>query len=394
MPEHFSRRSNWPAESGRISELLETYRQSGTEWLDLTASNPTRCGLDLWDAASLTPLTEAANLVYDPHPKGQAKARKVIADYYAAKGAAVDPDQIILTSGTSEAYNLALRLLTHPGQNVLTPAPSYPLIDLLLDLNDIRQDRYQLRCDGAVTDPLQNGWSFNAASARLARQSQTPVLIAIHANNPTGHTFSPDERAALIEFARTEKMALIVDEVFLDYSARPNATFASEEKVLTLTLSGISKILGLPQMKLSWVVVSGPPEERCEALRRLEIMADIFLSVNTPAQNALGCWMALAPQIQARIQERVTANRAALAKLLGSSAGLRPLPCAGAWTAIVQLPDGTDDESFAHDLLKNSRVLTHPGYLFDFASGSHLVLSLLPPPEVFEEGLRRIIAAV
>lgn len=395
MSDRFSRRTDWPAASNRISELTDRFRSEGTDWIDLTDSNPTRCGLELSGIDRLGALSDRSDLAYTPDPKGLLRAREAVCAYYAAKGVRVDPGQIILTSGTSEAYNWVLRLLTRPGQPVLTPAPSYPLIDLLLDLNDIGQRRYPLRCGGADTGtgagPDGNGWTFSAADARSVHRPGTPAFIAIHANNPTGHTFSPAERAALVEFARTEKMSLIVDEVFLDYSERPEATFASEMDVLTFTLSGISKVLGLPQMKLSWIVVSGPEAERNEALRRLEIMADVFLSVNAPVQNALGEWMRHAPAVRSRILERVRTNRAVLDSALCGSAVLRALPCAGAWTAVLRLPDGSDDEASAYDLLNTARVLIHPGYLFDFPSGSHLVLSLLPPPDRFAEGVRRIV---
>ncbi len=395
MSDRFSRRTDWPAGSNRISELADRFRRDGTEWIDLTESNPTRCGLELPGIDWLDALSDPSNLAYTPDPKGLLRAREAVCSYYAAKGVRVDPAQVVLTSGTSEAYHLVLRLLTHPGQAVLTPAPSYPLIDLLLDLNDIRQHRYPLNCDGTDAGPGAgpngNGWTFNVANARSVRQSQTPALIAIHANNPTGHTFSPAERAAMVEFVRMEKMALIVDEVFLDYSGRPDATFASEEGVLTFTLSGISKVLGLPQMKLSWIVVSGPETERREALRRLEIMADVFLSVNTPAQNALSGWLEHAPEVKSRILERVRTNREILSSAVRGSTALSALPCSGAWTAILRLPDSTDDETFAYDLFNIAKVLAHPGYLFEFPSGSHLVLSLLPPPDRFAEGVRRIV---
>jgi len=397
VSDRFSRRTDWPAGSNRISELTDRFRRDGTAYIDLTASNPTVCGLGYGEdlgsdgADWLSALADPANLTYTPDPKGLLRAREAVSAYYAEKGVRVGPDRIILTSGTSEAYNLVLRLLTGPGQSVLTPAPSYPLIDLLLDLNDIRQQRYQLNCDDTHTEPDGNGWSFKSANARSVRQPQTPALIAIHANNPTGHTFSPSERAALTEFVRMEKMALIVDEVFLDYSERPRETFASEENVLTFTLSGISKVLGLPQMKLSWIIVSGPEAERREALRRLEIMADVFLSVNAAVQNALPVWMKRAPAVRDRILERVRANRQALDAALRGIPGLNALPCAGAWTAILRLPDDVDDETAAHDLLETARVLTHPGYLFDFPTGSHLVLSLLPSPDVFAEGVGRLV---
>ncbi len=378
----FSRRTDWPEHSNRISQLADKLRAEAADFIDLTESNPTRCGFagfgQNWPAA----LADAANLRYAPDPIGLRSAREAVAGYYAAKGVKLDPDQIVLTSGTSEAYNFVFRLLTHPGQAVMTPAPSYPLIDLLLDLNDIRQHRYPLSYD--------NGWSFDAANARQARQPQTRALIAIHPNNPTGHAFSSAERDALVDFTISEKMALVVDEVFLDYGPDPAATFAAENRVLTFTLSGISKVLALPQMKLSWIVVTGPEAERREALRRLAVIADTFLSVSTPAQHALPGWLQAAPEVHRQIRDRVAGNRRALEALFKNRAPADLLAGSGAWTAVLRFPEETDDESAAYDLLNRRHVLAHPGYLFDFPSGSHLVLSLLPEPEVFAEGARRL----
>jgi alanine-synthesizing transaminase len=387
-PTLFSHRTEWPTHINRLSELASRARSGPDALLDLTTSNPTRCGFD-WDSAGrLGPLIHAGNLTYDPDPLGLPSARAAIVAYYAGKGVTVSPEQIVLTSGTSEAYHFALRLLTHPGQAVLTPAPSYPLIDLLLDLNDIRQHRYPLSY-GPDADGIP-GWSFDAANARQARQAQTRALIAIHPNNPAGHTFSSGEREALVEFVRSQDMALIADEVFLDYADGPCTSFASEDRVLTFTLSGISKVLALPQMKLSWIVVSGPEPERREALRRLEIMADTFLSVNTPAQRSLADWFLLAPAVHQTIRARVQANRRTLAEALRHHPRLTLFRGCSGWAAILGLPDDTDDESAAYDLLQSQHVLTHPGYLFDFPSGAHLVVSLLTPPSVFAEGTLRM----
>lgn len=408
----FSRRTDWPAGSNRLAELVEKLRRDSVGFIDLTLSNPTQCGLGpgssdisgasgtsaAQDRSWLDTLNDPANLRYSPDPKGLLTARQAVAAYYAAKGVLVDPEQIILTSGTSEAYQLVLRLLTSPGQSVMTPAPSYPLIDLLLDLNDIRQDRYQLTC--ALPDPALDAakvrtskcWSFDASNAGAARRSGTPALIAIHPNNPTGHMFGGDERKTLIEFVRANQMSLIVDEVFLDHGPDPDATFAGETNVLTFTLSGISKVLAMPQMKLSWIIVSGPDKDRVEALRRLEIMADVFLSVNTPAQNALPEWFKLAPRVHHDIRERVRTNLPALEQALAGPSAPVLLPGIASWTAILRLAPGTDDEAFAYDLLQKARVLVHPGYLFDFAGGAHLVLSLLLHPADFAEGVRRIAA--
>lgn len=411
MPERFSHRTDWPEHANRLSELAATLQKQKSDFVDLTASNPAAGGFAFSQRDWLGALKHPDNLKYSPEPLGLRTAREAVAAYYAGKGVEVSPEQIVLTSGTSEAYNFVLRLLTHPGQAVMTPAPSYPLIDLLLDLNDIRQHRYPLKYVGsedfvsvgigagegsgarAAASVRTSPWAFDAANARQARQPQTRALIAIHPHNPTGHTFSRLERDAVVEFTRSEDMALVVDEVFLDYDTHPKATFASENSVLTFTLSGISKVLGLPQMKLSWIVVSGPEKEQREALRRLEIIADTFLSVGTPVQNALSAWFGAAPEVQAEIRARVDQNRHSLRQAVqGAKPGtVRLLEGSGAtWCAILRLADDVEEESFAYNLLERHKVLVHPGYLFDFQSGSHLVVSLLPPPDVFREGARRL----
>jgi hypothetical protein len=375
----FSRRTDWPAHPNRMAELTEKLRneKEAAALTDLTESNPTRCGFDFSAAGWLDAFQDPDNLAYAPDPRGLLKAREAVAGYYAAKGVSVNPDQIILTSGTSEAYNFCLRLLTHAGEAIMTPAPSYPLMDLLIHLNDINQHRYALT--------YRDKWFFESANARLMHQPQARALVAVHPNNPTGHAFDAAERDALVKFAISENMALIIDEVFLDYAADPKASFASEQRVLTFTLSGISKILGLPQMKLSWIVVSGPESERREALRRLEIVADIFLSVSGPAQNALATWLTRAPEVHARIRERVQKNRRSLERAFKDHPKAELLHNSGcdSWTAVLRLPDNPDDEAVAYRLLEEHHLLVHPGYFYDFQAGQHLVVSLLPPDPIF-----------
>jgi aspartate/methionine/tyrosine aminotransferase len=353
--------------------------------LDLTESNPTRCGFSFYSGGLLEPLSDRANLVYEPDPGGLPEARRAVCRYYAEKGITVRPEQVFLTAGTSEAYSYLFRLLADPGEKIAVPVPSYPLFHYLADLSDTGIAEYPL--------VYEDGWRADRAALEKAAGEDVRALIVVNPNHPTGHFTGGGEKAFLARFCRERGMAVISDEVFLDFpleqGARPES-FAGNGETLTFTLSGISKVLGLPQMKLSWIVVSGPEDERREAAARLEMIADTYLSVNTPSQRALSPWLAARHPLLREIGDRLAGNLETLARAVAASRRARLLRAEGGWYAILALEGPRTDEAVALELLEKEGVLVHPGYLFDFEAGSYIVLSLLPASEDFSEGVRRL----
>ncbi|HXF05250.1 MAG TPA: pyridoxal phosphate-dependent aminotransferase [Blastocatellia bacterium] len=368
---------------------------------DLTESNPTRCDF-AYPSNLLAALTDADAFLYEPHPKGLFKARQAIARYYEEKGWSVDEEHLLLTASTSEAYAFLFRLLLNPGDRVLVPRPSYPLLDFLADLNDVRLDAYPLVYD-------DSRWRIDMERLAAAICSDTRALVLINPNNPTGSVITLAEREALVELCHRHNLALISDEVFGDYlfpadvAGEPRSTHHSQSddqrvptlvttsEVLTFTVSGVSKVLGLPQMKLAWIVVTGPAHLADEALSRLEIISDTYLSVSTPVQHALPRWMTQRNVLADQILHRLIANRTMLAKVVSLSSSCRLLAADGGWYAVLQLPGVEDEEEFALNLLDSDGVLVHPGYFFDFAEPGYVVISLLPPDEIFRTGVGKLI---
>ncbi len=386
----FADRTGWETAPNPLAVALEARRRSGAEVIDLTESNPTRCGFDYLEPSLLAPLASSPNLLYEPDPRGLLAAREAVSKYYATKGADVPPDHILLTAGTSEAYAFVLRILASPGESIAVPSPSYPLFDFLADVSDVRVTRYRLE--------LRSGrFETNAPSLGELADARPRALVVVNPNNPTGNFASTEERKVYNAFALASRGSLVVDEVFHDYAfdgtARP--TFAANEEALTFTLSGVSKIVGLPQMKLAWIAVSGPKREREEALARLEVIADTFLSVSTPSQRALPMWLAHKDAIAGEILRRVLANRKTLAGLLSDVPSARLLDADGGWYAVVSCGPETTDEGLAIALLEERGVYVHPGYFFDFSDeDTRLVVSLLPEPSVFREGVTRLAEAL
>lgn len=379
----FSHRTAWPPDENPLSRKLAALRKAGQEVLDLTESNPTRCGFSYLRQDLLAPLASADSLLYDPHPQGLAEARKAVVRYYARRGIHLDSGQIFLTASTSEAYHFLFRLLADPGAGILVPKPGYPLLEYLGGLNDVTVTPF------ALTAP---DWTMDIKTMKRAASTKARALMLVNPNNPTGHFVSEADRDKVIRFCRERGLALLADEVFLDYAWEDDAparSFAGSSEVLTFTMSGISKILGLPQMKLSWIVVSGPEKERREAVRRLEIIADAYLSVNTPVQRALPSWLKETDRVSGEILGRVKENFSVLLNLPDAARFIGPRP-EGGWYALLNLPDSKTDEGWALHLLVAEHVLIHPGYLFDFEGTSKAVISLLPEPEKFREGARRI----
>jgi alanine-synthesizing transaminase len=386
----FASRTNWRLETNRLTRALEEHRRSGKELLDLTVSNPTTCGLAYPEREILAALADPRGLVYRPESKGLLEARQAVAEYYAGRAgfsgssARIDPERILLASGTSEAYSHIFRLLCEAGDEILVPAPSYPLFEFLADLADIHLVPYPLLYD--------HGWQIDFASLRAALTPNSRAVLVVHPNNPTGSFIKPREAAELGEICAARGMAIVADEVFLDYTsgAAQAQTFALSDAALTFTLSGISKISLLPQMKLAWTVVSGPEAVVQTAVERLEIIADTYLSPSTPVQLALQKFLSLRHKLQAQLQQRISANLAALDGILRESKVLARLYREGGWYAILRVPViGTDDD-LSVELLERFSVLAHPGHFFNFPQEGFLVLSLITPEQQFQEGLREL----
>lgn len=356
--------------------------------LDLTASNATRIGLNLDTAAILSSLARPEALDYDPQPRGLLEARKAVAGYYAGLGADISPEQLILTTSTSEAYSFAFRLLCDPDDEVLIPTPSYPLFEFLAQIQDVKLVPYELVYD--------HGWQLDFHSLQRAVTARTRGIILVNPNNPTGSFVSAAERRQLNDFCRERSLALIVDEVFFDFnlSSVRFASFASNRDVLTFTLSGLSKVSGLPQMKVAWVATTGPAELVASALERLEVIADTYLSMNAPIQHAIPDLLEQRYEFQRQLMARLRTNLSELDRQLDAQKLLTRLDVEGGWYATVRVPVTRTDEELAVALLRERDVLVHPGHFFDFPSDGYLILSLMTPEVEFAEGVRRIIEFV
>jgi len=383
----FASRTNWRLETNRLTLALEEHRRGGKQLLDLTASNPTTCGLAYPEREILEALANPRSLFYRPESKGLLEARQAVAEYYAGRSGfsgsvgPVDPERILLASGTSEAYSHIFRLLCEAGDEVLVPAPSYPLFEFLGDLADLRLVPYLLLYD--------HGWQIDFASLRGALTPRSRAVLVVHPNNPTGSFVKPREAAELAEICAAREMAIVADEVFLDYtgSATPANTFALSDAALTFTLSGLSKISLLPQMKLAWTVVSGPETAVRVAVNRLEIIADTYLSPGTPVQLALPKFLSLRRSLQAQLQQRIDANLTALDAMLSEAKSLTRLEREGGWYAILRIPVTATDEDFTVALVERCSVLVHPGHFFNFSREGFLVLSLICPTQEFQEAV-------
>ncbi len=385
----FSRRTGWDREEAPPARAARERRAGGLPTVDLTASNPTRCGLRMDAAQVLTPFSNASPLVeYDPQPFGLMTARDAVAGYYRGHGAKVDPAHVCLSASTSEAYSFLFRLLCDPGDEVLIATPSYPLFEYLAALDDVHLVPYPL--------VYEHGWQIEPGAVEARISPRTRAIALVHPNNPTGHFVSDGERAALEALCVRHGLALLVDEVFLDYpwGDKPARSFTlGPHPALTFALSGLSKVAALPQIKLSWLVALGPAAAREEALARLEIIADAFLSVGAPAQTGAAQWLRSAPAVQGRIRERVAGNLHVLDSLLAGTPVSR-LGADGGWYATLRIPALQNDEPWAVALLETAGVLVHPGSAFGFPTSGWLVVSLLPEPEVFRLGIRAILARI
>lgn len=381
----FSRRTNWKLTKNAYTEALERFRASGRELLDLTVSNPTEVGLRYESERLLKALASPRALEYEPVAKGLLPAREAVAGYYAENGIEVSPAQIFLTVSTSEAYTYAFRLLCEPGDEVLVPQPSYPLFEFLADLQDVKLRPYELIYD--------HGWQIDFHSLECAITPDTRAVLVVHPNNPTGSYVKKEEKRLLDRICEKHEMAVIADEVFLDYSLGEveSLSFAGSRGALTFTLSGLSKISGLPQMKAAWMVLNGPDSLAQEASARLEVIADTYLSPNAPVQWALPEMLSTRVGIQEQLIERVRENLAVLDEGLSRQSLCSRLEVEGGWYAILRVPATRSDEELAIELLDREGVLVQPGHFYDFASDGYLVVSLITPTRVFKQGMRKLL---
>jgi alanine-synthesizing transaminase len=380
----FAQRTNWSLVPNRFSQALERARASGRKLLDLTASNPTTVGLDYDREALLRALAQPDSLQYQPQARGLVAAREAVAAYYRERGESVDPTHILLTASTSEAYSFIFRLLCDPGDEVLIPAPSYPLFQFLADIQDVRLRHYPLFYD--------HGWQIDLHALEAKLTPRTRAIVLVHPNNPTGSYVSAAEKERLGSLCAARQLALVVDEVFLDFAhdGQLRSSFVTNRDLLTFSLSGLSKVSGLPQMKLAWIVVSGPDESAGAALERLEVIADTYLSVSTPVQLAASAFLGQRRRFRSQLMERIGANLAELDGRLQGSA-VRRLEVQGGWYAVLRLPVTGSDEELAIALLEDESVVVHPGHFYDFAAEGHLVVSLIAPREEFRQGIGRIV---
>src|SRR5579863_5259876 len=381
----FSRRTSWSLTPNAFTQAQQELRAAGREVLDLTISNPTRAGLHYDSETILQSLMNSAAMDYDPQPKGLRSAREAVAGYYRERREEVNPESLLLTSSTSEGYSYVFRLLCNPGDEVLVPRPSYPLFEFLADLQDVKLVPYPLLYD--------HGWQIDFPSLYQAVTSRTRAVIVVHPNNPTGSFVVAEERAALNQFCRENNLALVVDEVFLDYAhdGKMRPTFAINHEILTFTLSGLSKISGLPQMKLAWIVTSGPDEQVAAALARLEIIADTYLSMNAPIQLAAPALLQQRHSIQSQLMERVHTNLRELDRGLAQQHTCRRLDVEGGWYAVLRVRATQSDEDLAIEILRKLSVQVHPGHFYDFPGDGHLIVSLITPPDNFRHGITQIL---
>jgi alanine-synthesizing transaminase len=383
---HFTQRTAWDREEAPLARAVRERRAAGLAVLDLTVSNPTQCGFLVDPADWLAPLANQLSLRYDPQPFGLASAREAVSTYYQSHAATVPPACLCMMTSTSEAYSFLFRLLCEPGDDVLIATPSYPLFQFLATLNDVKLRAYPL--------VYEHGWQVQPGSFERLIGPRTRAVMLVHPNNPTGHFISAAERAALEQICVRHGLALIVDEVFLDYPwpgiAAPKSFAAGPHPVLTFVLSGMSKIAGMPQMKLSWLAVLGPLAEVQEAQARLEMIADTYLSVSAPLQHALPAWLAGRGVAQRQVRARVAENLNALDRLLPGTKASR-LIGEGGWYAVLRLPTLGPDEAFAERLLQQAGVLVHPGSAFGFGVQGWVVVSLLPRKAAFAAGVARLL---
>jgi aspartate/methionine/tyrosine aminotransferase len=370
----------------RLANAVRGMLAGRRPFIDLTLSNPTCAGFD-YPADLLARLADPRALTYSPQPFGLGLARQAVAADYARRGLPVRSDRIALTASTSEAYSLLFKVLCEPGDEVLVPRPSYPLFEHLTRLEGVVAKPYDLDVHGA--------WAIDAASVERARSPRTRAALVVSPNNPTGSFVKPGDLDVMAGICADIGAAIIADEVFADYELAEGAAAAAghvlmREDVLAFGLGGLSKCVGLPQLKLGWIATTGPEAAVARALDRLELVCDTYLSVSTPVQAALPELLQRGAVVREQIRARVGANHQHLLARAAATPSCRVLRAEGGWYAVVQIPTLVSEEELVLDLLSGRGVLVHPGYFFDFPRESYLVVSLLPPADLFADGVARI----
>jgi alanine-synthesizing transaminase len=386
---HFSDRCDWNLHPNPLTLLQQKLADDGIGYLDLCETNPSAAGISIGHEGLADALAGHDLCAYLPQPRGLRETREAISDEYIRNtGAACPPDQVHLTPGTSEAYAWVFKLLTNPGDEILVPSPSYPLFDFLAGLELVRTQPYRFRYQPP------SGWRLDRDSLHAMLSPRTRAVVAVHPNNPTGAYVAEDDLRYLARFCAEHDLALLVDEVFfhyrLDDRLQPLSSLNLRNDALIFTLDGISKSLALPQMKLGWIVTRGPDALVADALARLDIIADTYLPVGTPVQQALPRLLDHGAALRHRILARCARNCAALQAIADGSSSLSVLEPEGGWSVVLELHDAPDEEQVALRLLRDHQVLLHPGFFFDFPRGTHLVASLLTPEDRFAEGMTRV----
>jgi len=381
----FSRRTDWKLSPNRFTQAQRELQATGREVLDLTISNPTRAELHYDAETILRALVNPQAMDYDPQPKGLRSAREAVAGYYGKQHNDIDPESIVLTTSTSEGYSYVFRLLCNVEDEILVPKPSYPLFEFLADLQDVKLVPYPLLYD--------HGWQIDFPSLYKAVNHRTRAVVVVHPNNPTGSFVADKERSALNQFCREYNLDLVADEVFLDYAhdGASRATFADNREALTFTLSGLSKISGLPQMKLAWIVTGGTDEQVSTALARLEVIADTYLSMNAPIQLAAPALLEQRHSVQPLVLDRVRANLSELDRGLAKHKTCRRLEVEAGWYAVLRVPVTQSDEDLAIEILRKHSVLVHPGHFYDFPNDGYLIVSLITPVQDFRKGIAKVL---
>src|SRR5438093_4054165 len=373
--------------ANRLTTAVARMREASRPFVDLTLSNPTRAGFE-YPSDLLSPLSDPRALVYAPSPLGALEARDAIARDYHRRGLGVPPDRIVLTASTSDAYSLVFKLLADAGDEVLVPRPSYPLFEHLARLDLVSTRAYDLDIHG--------NWSIDLASVARALTPRTRAVLIVSPNNPTGSFVSASELDRLAALCAPRGIAIVSDEVFADYELEPGAAtaaghVATRRDVLAFALGGLSKSVGLPQVKLGWMAIAGPEALATGAIDRLEHIADTYLAVSTPVQVAAAALVERGAAIRTQISERVAKNYRALRALESRVPSCRVLRSEGGWYGVMQVPSLEPEEDLVVGLLTRDGVLAHPGYFFDFPRESFLVVRLLAPVASFADGVERVL---